>query len=61
MISSHEVARRRTFKRAAHAWSRGMPHRAWEILAVAGYGDLWPAFQREALRQARRRYRARMG
>lgn len=60
MISRGAAHRQRAFRRAAYAWTHGKPHAAWEILAASGYGDQWEAFQREALRAARRTYRVRM-
>jgi hypothetical protein len=52
--------RRRTFARAVTAWRTGRPHTAWEILADAGMAELWPDFQRVALRHARNRYQRAM-
>jgi len=54
MIS--KSARHRAHVRAAVAWRAGKPHAAWQVLAEAGLAHEWPAFQRVALRQARRRY-----
>ena len=54
------TARRRVLYRAATAWRDGHPHTAWSILAQAGMGELWPEFQRVALRHARSRYQRAM-
>jgi len=42
--------------RAVLAWRGSRPHTAWSILADAGMAELWPEFQRVALRHARNRY-----
>lgn len=60
MINEDAARRRRALRRAAGAWQNGKPHRAWEILAAAGYEDLWPKFQRQALGHARRTFVVRM-
>lgn len=51
---------RRQIKRATQAWMGGKPHQALDILTGAGLSDLWPTFEREQLRAARRRFLAEM-
>ena len=48
------------FRAAARAWNAGRPHRALEIMTDAGCRELWPVFQRVALRRARERYHRRI-
>jgi hypothetical protein len=36
------------------------PHTALDILTAAGMANVWPTFQREQLKAARRRFLARM-
>ena len=51
---------RRVIKRATFAWMTDRPHMALDILTQGGLADLWPTFEREQLRAARRRFLARM-
>lgn len=51
---------RRVIKRATVAWMTDRPHMALDILAKGGLADLWPDFQAEQLRAARRRFLTRM-
>lgn len=60
MISESAARRQRAFRRAAHAWHKGEPHRAWEILAASGFEEHAPEFFRQAHGQARRRFVVRM-
>ena len=60
MTARDSVTRERALTRAAVAWLNGQPHTAWEIINQAGLRELWPEFQRTALRRARRHFLARM-
>jgi len=60
MTVKKQPDRSAVIRAAARAWNASKPHRALEILIEAGYRDMWPEFQRRALRVARRRYMARM-
>jgi hypothetical protein len=48
------------YRRAALLWRGGKPHEAWQQFVQADMLDHWPAFQRVALRLARREFLARM-
>jgi hypothetical protein len=50
----------RALKRATLAWMADKPHQALDIITAAGMADVWPTFQREQLKAARRRFLARM-
>jgi hypothetical protein len=60
MTHQESSTRTRAIRGAVRAWRAGQPHRARTILVDAGYGDMWPEFQRAALRQARARFLAGM-
>jgi hypothetical protein len=51
---------RRVIKRATVAWMTDRPHMAMDIMTDGGLRDMWPTFQAEQLRAARRRFLARM-
>lgn len=55
-----QQTRTAVIRAAVRAWRDGKPHRAREIMVAAGYGDLWPTFQRAAFRAARGRFVASM-
>jgi len=56
-LTSHQ---QRALKRATVAWMTDRPHMALDIITAAGMADVWPTFQREQLKAARRRFLARM-